>query len=95
MTDQNAGDASQVEPLLDQIDMPIAQFTADGTYDGSPTDEAVTRQDPEAALAIPPRACALERPDSGCSRRWFPSGNQMDLSLAPDAIGPGHFSAHC
>lgn len=30
MTDQDAGDASQVEPLLDQIEMPIGQFTADG-----------------------------------------------------------------
>ena len=34
MTDQDAGDASQVEPLLDQIDVPIGQFTADGAYDG-------------------------------------------------------------
>jgi hypothetical protein len=30
MTDQDAGDASQVEPLLDQIDGLIGQFTADG-----------------------------------------------------------------
>jgi len=30
MTDQNAGDASQVEPLLSGIDRPISQFTADG-----------------------------------------------------------------
>lgn len=37
MTDQDAGNASQVEPLLDQICMPIGQFTADGAYDGEPT----------------------------------------------------------
>jgi len=35
-TDQDAGDASQVEPLLNQIDGPIGQFTADGAYDGKP-----------------------------------------------------------
>lgn len=33
MTDQNAGDATQVEALLDQIDDPFGQFTADGAYD--------------------------------------------------------------
>ncbi|MDG4674902.1 IS5 family transposase [Shinella sp. 838] len=37
MTDQDAGDASQVEPLLDQIDTSIGQFTADGAYDYSAT----------------------------------------------------------
>jgi hypothetical protein len=42
MTDQEAGDTSQVAPLLDQIDMPIGQFTADGADDGDPTYCAVT-----------------------------------------------------
>lgn len=37
MTDQGADNASQVEPLLDQIDMPIEQFTANGSYEGEPT----------------------------------------------------------
>ncbi|TCM67958.1 DDE family transposase [Rhizobium sp. BK068] len=36
MTDQDMGDASQVEPLLDQIDRHIGRFTADGAYDGAP-----------------------------------------------------------
>ena len=66
MTDQEAGDASQVEPLLDQIDMQIGQYTADGAYDGNPTYDTVTRHSPEAAVVIPPRANALERPDSDC-----------------------------
>ena len=44
MTDQDAGDASQVEPLLNQIDGRIGQFTADGAYDGKPTNDAVTDQ---------------------------------------------------
>ena len=66
MTDQDAGDASQVEALLDQIDMPIGQFIADGAYDGNPTYDAVTRHSPEAVVIIPPRANALERPNSDC-----------------------------
>ena len=66
MTDQNAGDASQVEPLLDQIDMPIGQFTADGAYDGEPTYDAVTNHSSDAAVIIRPRANALERPDIDC-----------------------------
>lgn len=41
-TDQDIGDASQVEPLLDQIDGEIGQFTTDGTYD------KVFRSDSEA-----------------------------------------------
>lgn len=67
MTDQDAGDASQIEPLLVQIDRPIGQFTADGAYDGDPTYEAVARHSPAAAVVIPPRANAIERPDAGLS----------------------------
>jgi hypothetical protein len=37
MTDQDTGDSSQVEPLLDQVDGEIGRFTADGAYDGEPT----------------------------------------------------------
>jgi len=61
MTDRDAGDASQVEPLLDQIDMPIAQFTADGAYDGEPTYAVVIRHTADAEVVIPPRANAVER----------------------------------
>ena len=61
VADQDAGDASQVEPLLDQIDMPIGKFTADGAYDGEPTYDAVTRHTADAEVVIPPRANALER----------------------------------
>jgi hypothetical protein len=64
MTDQDAGDAWQVEALLDQIDDPIGQFTADGAYDGNPTYDAVTRHSAGAVVVIPPRANAVERPDA-------------------------------
>lgn len=63
VTDQDAGDASQVEPLLDQIDMPIGKFTDDGAYDGEPIHDAVTRHTADAEVVIPPRANAVGRPD--------------------------------
>jgi hypothetical protein len=69
MTDQDGCDASQVGPLLDQIDMPIDQFTADGAYDGNPIYEAVAGHSPDAAVVIPPRANAIVRPDAGPSRQ--------------------------
>jgi hypothetical protein len=37
LTGQDADNPSQVDPLLDQIDDPIIQVTADGAYDGAPT----------------------------------------------------------
>jgi len=64
MTDQDAGDASQVGALLDQIDAPTGQFTADGAYDGSPTYDAVTWHSAGAMVVIPPRANAVKRPDA-------------------------------
>ncbi|MHA6646386.1 IS5 family transposase [Mesorhizobium sp. A623] len=64
MTDQNTGDSSQVEPLLDQIDGEIGQFTADGAYDGEPTYKVVTNHSGSATIVIPPRANAIERADT-------------------------------
>lgn len=62
MTVQDAGATSQVEPLLDRIDTPIKQFTADGAYDGTPTYDAVTRRSAGATVVIPPSSNARERP---------------------------------
>ena len=33
LTDKDADDGSQVGPLLDQVDGPVASFTGDGAYD--------------------------------------------------------------
>nr|WP_245430499.1 IS5 family transposase [Rhizobium tropici] len=55
MTDQDTGDASQVEPLLDQVDISIGQFTADGAFDGKPTYDAVSNHSAGAAIVVPPR----------------------------------------
>jgi Transposase DDE domain len=66
MTDQDAGDASQVQPLLDQIDTLTGQITADGAHDGELTYDAITYHSSGAAVIMPPRANALERTDSDC-----------------------------
>lgn len=65
MTDQDAGDASQVEPLLDEIDRPIGRFTADGAYDGEPTYDAVGRHSADAVVVIPPRSNAIDSTQTG------------------------------
>jgi transposase len=64
LTDQDTSDASQVEPLLDQIDDEVGHFTADGAYDGDPTYDAVLRHSGQARVVIPPRSNAMPRQDT-------------------------------
>ncbi|BCH67497.1 hypothetical protein RvVAT039_pl03300 (plasmid) [Agrobacterium vitis] len=61
MNDQEVGDGSQVGPLLEQIDMPIWQFTADGAYDGETNYDTVPSHSADAAVVIPLPANAVER----------------------------------
>lgn len=102
MTDQDAGDASQVEPLLDQVDVSIGQFPADGAYDGKPTYDAVSNHSAGAAIVVPPRANAVDgsdtRPSSQRNRhiatiatdgrkRWQADTGYGKRSLIESAIG--------
>src|SRR5215213_4532192 len=59
LTDQDAADPSQVAPLLDQIDGEIAKVTADGAYDGAPTDETIAAHGDGIEVVIPPRSTAV------------------------------------
>jgi len=83
LTDQEVGDASQLEPLLDQIDHEIGQFTADGAYDGDPSYDAVPCHNPCAKVVIPPRSNAVERPSAqaSCQRDGHISCIQIDGRL--------------
>lgn len=83
LTDQEAGDASQLEPLLDQIDEEIGQFTADGAYDGAPTYDVVLRHSAGAKVIIPPRSNAVERPiaQACCQRDDHIASMQIDGRL--------------
>lgn len=83
LTDQETGDASQLEPLLDQIDDEIDQFTADGAYDGYPAYDAVLRHTAGARVVIPPRSNAVERPNAQpcCQRDGHIASMQADGRL--------------
>lgn len=83
LTDQEAGDASQLEPLLDQIDEEIGQLTADGAYDGAPTYDVVLRHSAGAKVIIPPRSNAVERPiaQACCQRDDHIASMQIDGRL--------------
>ena len=102
LTDQETCDASQLEPLLDQIDDEIDQFTADGAYDGDPSYDAVLRHSPGARVVIPPRSNAVERPNAraSCQRddhiasmqidgrlKWQTSTGYCKRALAETAMG--------
>jgi transposase len=65
LTDQDADDPSQVGPLLDQIDDPIVQVTADGAYDGDPTYQTVAAYGDGIKVVIPPRSTAVPSGESG------------------------------
>src|SRR5438445_323176 len=59
LTTNDVDDGSHVGPLLDQIDSPIASFTADGAYDQDGVYSAVAARHPEAAVIVPPRSNAV------------------------------------
>ena len=59
LTDRDADDGSQVGPLLDQVDGPVASFTGDGAYDRDDVYAEVAARHPEAAVVVPPRANAV------------------------------------
>ncbi len=59
LTDKDADDGSQVGPLLDQADGPVASFTGDGAYDRDDVYAEVAARHPAAAVIVPPRASAV------------------------------------
>ena len=59
LTDHDDDDPSQVAPLLDQIDTPIARVTADGAYDGAPTYATIAAHGDDIEVVIPPHSTAI------------------------------------
>ena len=53
LTTSDVNDASQVGPLLDQVDSPVASFTADGAYDQDGVYGQVAARHPEASVVLP------------------------------------------
>ncbi len=59
LTHKDVDDASQADPLLDQVAGSVASFTADGAYDQDRVYAGVAERHPEAAVVVPPRANAV------------------------------------
>lgn len=59
LTDRGVDDASQVAPLLDQINEPLATLTGDGAYDRTRVYAAVQQRHHEAVVVAPPRSDAV------------------------------------
>jgi hypothetical protein len=59
LTGKDVDDGSRVGPLLDQVDGPVASFTADGAYDRDDVYAGVAARHPEAAVVVPPRSSAV------------------------------------
>ena len=68
MTETEAGDPSQVKPLLDQVPGEIASVTADGAYDGTPTYQTIAARGEQINVIIPPRADAILSGQADCSQ---------------------------
>jgi hypothetical protein len=62
LTTNDVDDASQVRPLLDQVEGPVAWFTGDGAYDQDGVYRAVIDRNHDAAVIVPPRATAAPCP---------------------------------
>ena len=59
LTDRDVDDASQVEPLLDQIAEPVELFMGDGGYDRTGVYTTLDERYPAAVIVVPPRADAV------------------------------------
>ncbi|CAA9246894.1 MAG: Mobile element protein [uncultured Craurococcus sp.] len=59
LTDKDADDGSQVGPLLEQVDGPVASFTADGAFDRDDVYAEVAARHPDADVIVPPRSSAV------------------------------------
>ena len=59
LTGPEIDDGSQVGPLLDQIEGPVASFTGDGAFDRDDVYAEVAARHPDAAVIVPPRSSAV------------------------------------
>ena len=66
LTGHDADDGSQVGPLLEQVDGPVASFTGDGAYDRDDVYAGIAARHPDAVVIVPPRSSAVP---SGAAER--------------------------
>jgi len=68
LTTPEVGDPTAVPDLLKQLLSPFTSFIADGAYDGDPVSQAVTSQQPDAAVVVPPPKTAVLSPEGNTQR---------------------------
>ena len=56
LTAKDHDDGAQVGPLLNQVNGPLASFTAEGAYDQDGVSASIGARHPEAAIFVPPRS---------------------------------------
>ena len=59
LTGHDGDDGSQLGPLLDQVNGPVASITADGAFDRDDVYADVAARHPGAAVIVPPRSGAV------------------------------------
>jgi hypothetical protein len=59
LTDRDTDDGSQIGPLLDQVEGPMASFTGDGAYDQDDVYARIAARHPDADVIVPPRSSAV------------------------------------
>lgn len=79
LTEHDVDDGSQLGPLLEQIEGPLAAFVADRSYDQTGVTAAVAEHTPDAAVIVPPRSTAVP----GAKAKSNPT--QRDRHLQPIA----------
>jgi hypothetical protein len=75
LTTNDVDDGSQVGPMLDHIERPIASVTGDGAYDQEGVYASVADRHLEAVVIIPPRSTAA------CSETAETESTQRDCHL--------------
>jgi hypothetical protein len=65
LTDKDAGDGTQVGPVLERVDGSVASPTGDGAYDQDGVYAEVAACHPEAAVIVPPRSSAVPSEAAG------------------------------
>jgi transposase len=80
LTGNDAGDPSQVVPLLVQIESEIGSVTADGAYDGAPTYAAIAARAGTIPVIIPPHVTAVPSDDAA----HCPTQRDQHIALLAD-----------
>ena len=65
LTSHDVDDGSQVGPLLDQVNRPVASFTGDGAFDRDDVYDEVAARHPDAPVIVPPRSNAVPSKHGG------------------------------